>query len=50
VQRIVMKASDYITNLTASGRFHFTLADAVASLGGSVVAVRAALLRLQKKG
>lgn len=45
-----MKASDYITSLTASGRFHFALTDAVAALGGSVVAVRAALLRLQKKG
>ncbi|MBL8921000.1 MAG: type IV toxin-antitoxin system AbiEi family antitoxin [Myxococcaceae bacterium] len=45
-----MRASDYIDTLTATGRFHFTLLEAVRALGGSLVAVRAALLRLQKKG
>lgn len=45
-----MKVSAYITSLAASGRYHFTLDEAVAALGGSVVAVRGALLRLQQKG
>ncbi|MDP3235817.1 MAG: type IV toxin-antitoxin system AbiEi family antitoxin [Myxococcales bacterium] len=45
-----MKASDYITSLTVNGRFHFTLNEAIAALGVSVAAARAALLRLQQKG
>jgi predicted transcriptional regulator of viral defense system len=45
-----MKASDYISSLAVSGRFHFTLDEAVKALGATVVATRAALLRLQHKG
>jgi predicted transcriptional regulator of viral defense system len=45
-----MKTSNFIANLVATGRFHFTLDETVAALGGSVVAVRSALLRLQQKG
>ncbi len=45
-----MKASDFTSNLAASGRYHFTLDEAVKALGVSVVAARAALLRLQQKG
>jgi predicted transcriptional regulator of viral defense system len=44
-----MKASEFITSLAANGRFHFTLDEAVAALGASLVAVRSALLRLQQK-
>jgi predicted transcriptional regulator of viral defense system len=45
-----MKASEFISRLSASGRFHFTLDEAVKTLGASIVAARGALLRLQKKG
>lgn len=45
-----LHASDFVTGLAANGRLHFTLQEAVAALGGSVTGVRAALLRLQKKG
>lgn len=45
-----MRASEFITDLAVSGRFHFTLDEAVAALGPSVAAVRGALLRLQQKG
>lgn len=45
-----MKASKFIVDLAASGRFHFTLDEAVAAVGASLVAVRGALLRLQQKG
>lgn len=45
-----MKASEFITGLVVNGRFHFTLNEAVASLGASVTTVRGALLRLQQKG
>lgn len=43
-----MRAFEYITELAASGRHHFTIAEARLSLGGSLVAVRAALRRLSK--
>lgn len=45
-----MKASDFISDLSVSGRFYFTLDEAVKALGVSVVATRGALLRLQHKG
>ncbi len=43
-------AAQYILELAADGRHHFTTDEAVASLGGSVAAVRAALRRLRAKG
>lgn len=43
-------AAAYITDLAASGRYHFTTADAARTLGVSLVAVRAALRRLAAKG
>lgn len=43
-------AATYLVDLEASGRHHFTTAEAVASLGGSVPTVRAALRRLKAKG
>ena len=46
----VPSASQFVVDLAARGRLHFTTEDAVASLGGSVVAVRAALRRLKARG
>lgn len=43
-------AARYILELAARGLHHFTTTEAVASLGGSVPAVRAALRRLKAKG
>ncbi len=43
-------AAQYVLALAARGRNHFTTTEAVASLGGSVPAVRAALRRLKAKG
>ncbi len=43
-------ASRYLVELEARGRYHFTTAEAVAALGGSTLAVRAALRRLKAKG
>jgi len=43
-------AADYIEALQASGRYTFTTEDAVEALGSSVVATRAALRRLKRKG
>lgn len=43
-------ARDYFDALSAAGRHHFTLAEAVAALGRSVVAVRAALRRASQRG
>jgi predicted transcriptional regulator of viral defense system len=43
-------AAKYILELAARGRHHFTTDEAVASLGGSVPTVRAALRRLKAKG
>lgn len=42
--------SEYIEELQAQGRYHFTTTDAVRALGGSVPAARAALRRLKAKG
>ena len=41
---------DYITDLAANGRHHFTTDEIRAALGGSLVAVRAALRRLNRRG
>jgi predicted transcriptional regulator of viral defense system len=46
----VTSARDYFNDLSAGGRHHFTLAEAVAALGGSIVAVRAALRRANQRG
>ena len=43
-------AASFIRELAASGRHHFTTDEAVVALGGSVLAVRAALRRLKTKG
>jgi predicted transcriptional regulator of viral defense system len=43
-------AAQYIDELAASGRYHFTTDEAIAALGGSVPAVRAVLRRLKSKG
>jgi predicted transcriptional regulator of viral defense system len=43
-------AAAYITKLAERGRYHFTTEDAVAALGGSLPAARAALRRLKAKG
>jgi len=43
-------AAQYILELAARGRYHFTTDEAVASLGGTVAAVRASLRRLKAKG
>ena len=43
-------ARDYFDALSAAGRHHFTLAEALAALGGSLVAVRAALRRASQRG
>lgn len=40
----------YIDSLVAAGRHHFTTEEAVAALGGTIPAVRAALHRLKAKG
>jgi predicted transcriptional regulator of viral defense system len=45
----MVSAADYITGLQAQGRYAFTTEDAVAALGVSVVAARAALRRLKRK-
>ena len=42
-------ASQYVDALAANGRYHFTTEQAVAALGGSLPAVRAALRRLKAK-
>lgn len=46
----MLHAANYIVDLAARGRHHFTTEEAIAALGGSVVAVRAALRRLKAKG
>jgi predicted transcriptional regulator of viral defense system len=42
-------ASQFIAELAARGRYHFTTEEAVASIGGSLPTVRAALRRLKAK-
>jgi predicted transcriptional regulator of viral defense system len=49
-RRIGVDISTYIDSLAAKGLYHFTTARAVAALGASPVAVRAAIRRLQLKG
>jgi predicted transcriptional regulator of viral defense system len=43
-------AANYILELASSGRHHFTTDEAAVALGGSALAVRAALRRLKAKG
>lgn len=43
-------AAEFIEELASRGRYHFTTGEAVASLGGHVPAVRAAMRRLKAKG
>jgi len=43
-------ASAYLVELVARGRYHFTTHEAAVALGGSMLAVRAALRRLKGKG
>ncbi|MCC7385069.1 MAG: type IV toxin-antitoxin system AbiEi family antitoxin [Deltaproteobacteria bacterium] len=46
----MLRVSTYIADLAARGRHHFTTEEAVAAIGGSVPAVRAALRRMKAKG
>lgn len=46
----IARTSDYLVDLAARGRHHFTTEEAAAALGRSVPAVRAALRRLKSKG
>lgn len=45
-----MDISTYVDGLAVRGRYHFTTAQAVAALGSSSLAVRAAIRRLREKG
>ncbi len=45
-----MRAEEYIEDLAANGRYHFTTADALGAIGGSGAAVRAQLRRLKDRG
>jgi len=45
-----MTAAGYADSLAASGRYHFTTAEAVTALGVSTIATRAALRRLATRG
>ncbi len=45
-----MRAEEYLQDLQSRGRYTFTSAEAFATVGGSDLAVRRALLRLKKKG
>lgn len=44
------RAAEFIVELASRGRYHFTTDEAVASLGGHLPAVRAAMRRLKAKG
>jgi predicted transcriptional regulator of viral defense system len=44
-----MDIADFVDQLAAKGRYHFVTAEAVAALGSSPVAVRAAIRRLRDK-
>jgi predicted transcriptional regulator of viral defense system len=46
----MVHAAQFIADLAASGRYHFTTDDAVRALGASVPAVRGSLRRLKAKG
>jgi predicted transcriptional regulator of viral defense system len=43
-------ASDYVNELVAQGKYHFTTEEAVAALGESISRVRAGLRRLKARG
>jgi len=45
-----MRAEEYIEDLAAHGRYHFTTDDALGAIGGSGAAVRAQLRRLKDRG
>ncbi len=45
-----MRASDYITSLSASGQYHFSTVEFARTAGLSLVAARAAIRRLRKRG
>jgi len=45
-----LRAHEYVENLAAIGRHHFTTDDALDALGGSGAAVRAQLRRLKQRG
>ena len=45
-----MDIGNYIDDLAAKGRYHFTTQEAVAALGSSPVAARASIRRLREKG
>ncbi len=45
-----MRARKYIEELASNGRYHFGTDDALAAIGGSLVAVRAQLRRLKEQG
>jgi len=45
-----MNIAEFVESLTTSGRYHFTSNEAVKALNISIVAARAAIRRLQKKG
>lgn len=50
MEKCIVTAEDYIDQLVARGRHHFTTADAVLEIGSSEDAVRAQLRRLKKRG
>lgn len=45
-----MRARDYVEDLAASGRYHFTSSEAFEVIGGRPAAVRAQLRRLKQRG
>lgn len=48
--RIGMRARDYIQDLAANGRYHFTSAETFEAIDGTLAAVRAQLRRLKRQG
>src|SRR5579883_1475975 len=46
----MLRAAEFVAGIAASGRHHFTMAEAVRALGGSAPAVRASLRRLKARG
>jgi predicted transcriptional regulator of viral defense system len=49
-RRNAMTGPSFLQQMAASGRYHFTMQDAMKALGASVVAVHAVLRRLKKQG
>ncbi|MFQ5890849.1 MAG: hypothetical protein ACE5JR_12455, partial [Gemmatimonadota bacterium] len=45
-----MRARDYIRDLAANGRYHFTTQEAIATVEGEPASVRAQLRRLKEQG